>query len=357
MSMEDVSGTTDTSASTPTPSAPTPAAPAVESSGGKETAKAPQTLADKIIKGSSSAGAASATSQTSKDEDPLTDPSAPVFTPNYKFKANQKEMEFDEFLRAAIKDPESEKKVRELYEKAHGLDTIKPERDKYKQDYQTIEKEWTTTKKGIDTLSHYVRTKDYESFFQSLGIPKSDVMQYALLQLQLQDASPEQRAAYEASRQQNLTSYTLEQQNQILQEHVRGQANTMRANELEASLQKPEVNALMQAFDQRLGRVGAFRDEVIRRGQLYWHQNQVDIPVTQAIQEVMNLIGPSLQAQGGTTQGMSAPTATAATLPKQQPTIPTIKGNGNMSPARAVPKRISDLKKLSKEMDARERRT
>jgi hypothetical protein len=308
-------------------------------SGLTKTPQAPQKSADTTSSATSKGATAGSTSaQETPDE-----PSAPVFTPNYKFKANQKEMEFDEFLRSAVTTPESEKKLRELYEKAYGLDTIKPERDQLKQSHQQLTQEYSQIKGGLDKVSHFVRQKDYESFFQALGIPKSDIMQYALLQIQLQER-PEQKAAYEQARQQSATSYDLEQQNQHLQETIRQQANAARRSELDIALQRPEISQTMQAFDQRLGRVGAFRDEVVKRGQYHWHASQMDIPADQAIQEVMNLIGTSLGAQG------QPQMANVGEPPQQKPTIPSLKGRGT-SPAKKVFKSIADIRQHAKELN------
>jgi hypothetical protein len=346
------SGSSGTALTQSVDSNPAPSLPTAEKSVEKTSSgpvKGSDRIAEKISSKATSAGATDGPAKpniTPIDGD--TQSSPPVYQPNYKFKANQKEMEFDEFLRSAVKDPETEKKVRELYEKAYGLDTIKPERDQLKAQHQAVTQEFNQIKGGLAKASQYVQQKDYQSFFQAMGIPESDIMQFALLKVQLAEATPEQRAAYEQSRTTTLNAQQLAEQNQHLQTTLRQQASTMRANELDLALQRPEVNALMQAFDQRLGKVGAFRDEVIKRGQLYWHNAQADIPVDQAVQEVMSLIGNSLTPQ--MTQP-AAPTAqTLAEPPEQRPTIPSLKGRGT-SPAKKVFRSIAELKKHAKELE------
>jgi hypothetical protein len=65
----------------------------------------------------------------------------PVYTPNTKFKVMDKEHEFDAWLAPHIKDAETEKKAKELYEKAYGLDYVKP---KYEASQKELEQYKTT---------------------------------------------------------------------------------------------------------------------------------------------------------------------------------------------------------------------
>src|SRR3990167_5310472 len=44
------------------------------------------------------------------------------YEPNYKYSLKDKELEFDEFLRSAIVDEDTEKKVRDLYQRASGME-------------------------------------------------------------------------------------------------------------------------------------------------------------------------------------------------------------------------------------------
>lgn len=273
----------------------------------------------------------------------------PPYSPNFKFKANQKELEFDEFVRPAIKTAEVEKKIRELYEKAHGLDTIKPERDELKQKYNAINTEYSGVQKGIHKLNHYVQQKDYESFFSALNIPKADVMQYALLQLKLQEATPEQRQAYEQHRQATMQAEQLREENQMLQGTLEQQSVAQRTNELDGALQKSEVSPVMQAFDSRVGRIGAFRDEVIKRGKLYAHQGQ-DITVDQAVTEVLNLLGHQAPSAQQAAPAVAPPKAMGDA---KKPVIPNFQGRGT-SPAKKVVKSIDDLKNYAKQRIAEE---
>ena len=66
----------------------------------------------------------------------------PAYTPNYKLKVYDEEKELeDKFLKDLIKDPESEKKVKEIAQKYLGFDTVKSRHEKVKSEYQTFKEQ------------------------------------------------------------------------------------------------------------------------------------------------------------------------------------------------------------------------
>lgn len=276
----------------------------------------------------------------------------PPYTPNFKFKYAdgdaKKEGEFDEFLKGVIKDKETEEKVKSLYEKAYGLDFVKSDRDSYKTKYNDLHQEYETQNAGINVLQHFLHKKDYQSFFEKLNIPKQDIMQYALLQLRLQEATPEQKQAYEASRQASLNEYSLYQQNQLLEQRMNAMATSQKSQELDLVMQRPNVSQMAQSFDARAGRVGAFRDEVIKRGQLAAYTMRQDITAEQAVNEVLSLIG---QQNQGMTQAPTIQAAGAGTAQSDKKVIPNIQGRGT-SPAKKMITSIADLKKRAEELSA-----
>lgn len=275
-------------------------------------------------------------------------PQAPAYTPNYKFKALDKEFEFDEWLRPHIKSSDQEKKLRELYEKAYGLDHVKSERDKIRTDYKSVNEEYTILNKGLDNLNTMLTNKDFHGFFNALKIPEQDILQYALSRVQYSQLPPEQRQMLDQQYQEKQKLAYYEQANQELIAAYQNQMGQQRSYELDSYLNRPEVTSVASAFDARAGYAGAFKDEVIRRGQYYASlPNPQDIPVEQAVREIMSLVGtPSPQAAA--MQEQQNMMAGQQSMPQQQtkPVIPNIKGRGT-SPAKKVVRSISDLRKLS----------
>lgn len=284
----------------------------------------------------------------------------PPYLPNYKYKVLDKEQEFDAFLKGVIKDPETEKKVRELYEKANGLDFVKKER-------QSVRTELSQERERSEQAINYIKTAssleqkgDMHSFFQFLGIHEDKILKYALERIQYRELGPEQRAIVDQQQSAALRSLALEQQNQQLQQNFAQVAQNQRSMELQAEISKPDVSNVVQSFDARVGKPGAFQQAVIERGQYHWFKNKVDIPVSQAVAEVLSLIngyGVSQNGAGAVVDNSQAQMSGAGSSPAQnphQPTkqiIPNIRGSGT-SPVRKVPGSIEDLKKIARQKAA-----
>lgn len=281
---------------------------------------------------------------------------APAYTPNFKFKAADKEYEFDEWLRPIVKNPEHEKKLRELYEKAYGLDHVKSERDKFRTDYKSINDQYSALNKGLDHLSSMIKNKDYHGFLNALKIPEQDILQYALSRVQYSQLPPEQRMALDQQYEEKQKLSYYEQANQELIAAYQNQMVQQRTSELDGYLGRPEVAQIASAFDARIGRPGAFKDEVIKRGQYYASLPEPqDISVEQAVREIMSFVGPTpqpaqqQQASMGETMGQMSESPQAP-VQNQKPVIPNIKGRGT-SPAKKVVKSIDDIRKLAASME------
>lgn len=269
-----------------------------------------------------------------------------AYTPNYKFKAMGTEQEFDELLRPLIKDKATEEKIRELYAKSYGIDSIKTDRQKYKEELDSLRPQYTSLNKGLDQLSGMLQKGDYHGFFNALKIPEQDVLQYALSRVQYKELPPEQQQQVDRQYQESQKLAYLEQTNQQILEMYQNQAVSQRTNDLDGFLGKPDVSSLASSFDARVGQPGAFRDEVIKRGQYYASlPNPVDIPVEQAVREVMTLIG---QAQPAAPQVPQATAAIQNQVAAQQakPVIPNIKGRGT-SPTKKAVGSMKDLRRLA----------
>jgi hypothetical protein len=310
----------------------------------KESDKVPtQTIAEKIqAKTIVRKKSPAASGETVKEE-------APAYTPNFKFKSYGKEYEIDEMFRGLIKDPETEKKVKSFFERAYGVDVMKSTNQKVKEEFNAFKEQVAQRDKALDTLSSYIQNDDLHSFFQALKIPEEKVLRYALDRVQYRELSPEQRAQVDAQHSERHRAMTLEEQNQMLAQQYQAEAARARGLELDYELNAQEVKAAAEAFDARVGQPGAFKQEVIRRGQYLWHTEQRDIPARQAIQEVIANYGLNSQQNSfGQAIPASAGASQAPVTPTQQikPTLPNIRGSGT-SPVQRVPKTLEDLKKIA----------
>lgn len=293
------------------------------------------------------------------DIDPsvTTEPVEPLeFTPSFKYKVRDEEHEIEEWARPFIKDEATQKKFQDLYTKGHGLEIAKTERDEYRTKFTNVEK-------SLNILNGYVQ--DYyknpqsggdaaRNFIDSLGLPKEMFLQYAINELKYQNMTPEQRSEVDTVRQQNQYVNQLQMTNQQLAEQNEQIALNQRKLELNNALTDSQVSGIAQEYDSRAGRQGAFQDLVIERGIFQSQVNGVDIPVQQAISEVVNMLAVSNpQGTAPTTQTGHVGTQPAQTQnfnQQQKPVLPNISGHSAASPVKRVVGSIQDIKDRYKQM-------
>lgn len=267
---------------------------------------------------------------------------ADSYKPNYKFVVHDKEHELEDWVKPFVKDKDSEKKVRELYEKAFGLEEIKPKFHSLKEEYNQTKIAFEQQQSALETLGGFVKGKDYESFFEALNIPKKDILEYALKVVELDQLPAEQKAQLEASKQAQREMAYYRQQNEQLQQSQQQFAVQQRVFELKNVLSSPDVAAIAEAYNTGAGKPDAFEDYVIQIGQSFAARGQ-DISAEQAVQEAtrhLRAINPQL--------GIKAPTNVVATPAK--PVLPNIQGRG-ISPVKPAVKSLEDLKRRAKELN------
>lgn len=278
---------------------------------------------------------------------------APIqpYTPSYKYKVYDQEKEFNKIFHPLIKDHETEKLVRELYEKADGLDTVKPRFQKVREEYQTLKAEHTGMQEAIQELGQYIRQGDLDTFFEKIELNPTKVFKWVLDKINYQQLPPEQRAALDSQKEASRQAQMYQAQNQTLQQNYEQALAQARQLELDTALFQPEVRSLADAFDARLGKPGAFKEQVVNAGKLAYYSTGKDISVAEALEQVKAMAG-NLVGQTGTqapqVQMTGTPTQTPQ-APKSPPVIPNVSGKGN-SPAKKVIKSIAELRELGSQM-------
>lgn len=296
--------------------------------------------------GVSEAAAAGNTDNGGVAQDTSAKAGTAAYTPNFKFKVKDKELEFDDFLKPIIKTKDLETKARELYEKAHGLDEVKAAREAFKTQAEEWKGKFTQVEQSLHTLGTYVKKGDFRTFFQALNIPKDKIIQYAIEELKYQELPPEQRAAIEQQREREIAFEQAGAQNQMLQQQMSQLVQQQATFELNQELARPEIATAITAYDTRLGQAGAFKAEVIRRGQYYEAVHKISPPASQLVTEILSLIGVQAQAQQGTQASSTATPSQVAHNQQQKPVISSFAGGGAKSPTRKVPSSIEDLRKM-----------
>lgn len=278
----------------------------------------------------------------------------PAYVPNHKYKVGGVEKEFDETIKALIKDETTEKKIRQLYADASGLGPLKSQLDQTTAKYTDVNKKYGEIDRDLRLLSHHVKNEDFDSFFADLQIPEEKILGWVERKLEQLKLPPHMQAQMERQRNDSRRAFMLQEENQGHQQAAQHHQVQARTYDLDMELLKPEVNQIAQDFDARVGRPGAFRDECMNRGALAWQYGKKDISAAEAVGQAVAMLGkvmapsqaappvPNAQAAQPPAQGSGG----APVLPP--PTIPNLSGS-SASPIRQAPRSIADLRNLQKQ--------
>lgn len=273
------------------------------------------------------------------------------YQPNLKYKFLEQEKEFNPLLKELVKTPEVEKLLKELHEKADGLDFIKPKFQTTREELKSVKTEYDTMQKSVQDLGKMIQQGDLDSFFENIQLSPGKVYQWVLQKLQEQEMPAEQRAFSLQAREQKRRADMLEQQLQEKSQLVQQNSSQTMELQLDFGLKSPEVKPFAEAFDAQVGKPGSFREQVIQRG-LLAERTGADLPVEQAIKQVMEMYGRFMPAANTAEQaapGFAAPQAQTQQAVAAKPVIPNIQGKGG-SPASKKIKSIAQLREISAQM-------
>lgn len=283
------------------------------------------------------------------------DPSKPVYTPNFKYKAALQDKEVDAFWRPLMKDGESEKKVIEALQKLDGFDFVKDSRDKVQKQFESLQSDFSSQAEVVSRVESALQRKDLTSVFRQLGVTEQDIFSWTHQKLSMMELPPEQRKAFEEAENAKVQNFEMQEQMTQFQQMYEKQAVQTRTMQLDMMLSRPEVSQTANSWDERMGQMGAFRDLVIQEAQTAYYQTQTDLSAEQAVQRVMQKFGKVLQSGGGSqaiaAEISQAPQSHQIQVPQAKPVIPNINGKGT-APIKKVPKSLDDLRKMAKELNA-----
>jgi hypothetical protein len=294
---------------------------------------------------------------------PIAEPAATAdaFTPNFKIKVGEKEMEIPKQFQALMKDKETEKEVRDIFERSYGIDITKDKLSQERAEKVKLSNENTAIKSSIDGLrsiyQQAVSTGNFhkmDGFFERLQIPQEVILRYAAEKAKLMQMPDDQRQVIESQLQAERRSEEALTSQQTMGQRLVEQERQVKVMLLDSGLQRPDVKACADVFDGQVGRPGAFREEVARLGQYEWvmSQGKVNLSPDQAIQKAIEyhgLKGKSVP-QAAPTQAAAAadPNPGKRVIQRTDQIIPNIQGKSG-SPLKQKPRSLDDLKRLSAE--------
>jgi len=270
----------------------------------------------------------------------------PEWAPDFSYKVMDEQKEMDEWVRAAVTTPEQENALRELYTKAHGLDSVKGKYEslngEVEEKWRPLESKYNELNTGLDNLGKLIRDpnytgRDYRQFFKELNIPNEHVLEYAKNILDYQEMPPEQRAQLDRQRELEHQHQAMSQQQEMYQNQIQELAIQARNQQYNTEFTKPEVGSFIQEFDSKAGKPGSFRQQVLNEGALYYQTHGSEADPATLVRTIVDRFSPFVQVS------QQAPAASLPVTPRTVPVIPNVQGTGN-SPAKAGITSLADLR-------------
>lgn len=206
------------------------------------------------------------------------------FNPSFKFKVYDEEKEFDEMFKPLVKDKSSEAKVKELHEKAYGLDVIKPKYKKVREERDTLKEELLGQQQAWNYLTELKKNKDYDTLFKEIQIPKEELYKFVIDDYK-RSQDPEAAKLhdqYSEARRQNYKmqkeneQFKTQQQTYILQERQRMLDETLKQNK-----------DFVSAYEKENGE-GKFKQDVINFAANHFKMTGEDLSPMEAVKRVTN---------------------------------------------------------------------
>jgi len=272
----------------------------------------------------------------------------PAYAPNFIFKAHGKENELPEMFRGLVKDADSEKQVKEIFEKAYGMENMREKNVKASEQINYYEKELVPPlmkqHEMLQEITGFIGKKDFDSVFDLAGIDLRDLQEWMYKKLSINDLPPEQQSIYNQNRELQKQQYeyekkvrSYEQQNEnASQEQHRQQLNSL-SDSLNFELSQPQIQSVVKNYDQERGQ-GAFQTKVIKYAAFVSQTEGRELSPKEAIHEFLK--------EYPQTNTLSSKTNSGSGNLKDKPILPNPEAKP-LSPVGQKPNSIKELKALA----------
>jgi hypothetical protein len=207
----------------------------------------------------------------------------PAYEPNFAYTVRDEQKEFDERIRSAIKDKDTEDLVRDLYTRAEGLDAYKEKFSKRDSEYQDVYSQAQALTQGYQTLKEMRDKSDYIGLQKALGLNPDFVVDWGLKLLEEEELPPEQKEAL--IKQREMESRLAEQDARISQFEADTQNRRVEddLNELKTLASSEKVLPVVQAMNEK----GLdFAQQVVSLGSMEYQRTGKE----PAVQDVVNRV-------------------------------------------------------------------
>jgi hypothetical protein len=261
------------------------------------------------------------------------------YSPNTKYKVLDEEHDFDPKLKKLL-TKETEPVIRELYEKAHGIEGIKASRTQAVRERDEVQGNYNNLVQEVARVINYRKAGDLDSFFESVQLDDNAIAGYILEKIRISKLSPEERAVYDNARTLRKRLTGVEAQLHSVQSTGSNREVQDRLTSLDQVLGGEKMKSAVSGYDARNGK-GSFRSAVIN-----WAASQQnDLQANEAVEGFMKTFGLNAVVPQKATGGN--PTKRVVKRP-QVKTIPNYGGGQASVTATKKPKSVEDLRKLAR---------
>jgi hypothetical protein len=270
------------------------------------------------------------------------------YTPNTKYKVLDKEYEFDPKLQAVL-TPETEPLIRELYEKAQGLPTIKEKLASTRQDLDQVGGQFNQLFTNVQRIMGHAEQGDLDSFFEEIGMSTDQVAKWMLEKARIASLPEDQQMLYNERQLLKKRMAATESGTQQAISRQQQEVVNARVQLLDINLASPDRQPIVADFDSRNGE-GAFKKAVMNFAAQTWHSEKKDLSPKEAVEQFCKTMGLTAPAKASSPKpGDSNGTKRVVAKPKAKPTIPNY-GSGQASvTAEKKPKNLDELRKYTKQ--------
>lgn len=272
-----------------------------------------------------------------------------AYKANLTYEVSKQKKQFDEVFKDVIKNEAQEKKLRELYEKADGLEIVKQSRDTFKQRYEEVARTWEPVAKDLQALGKFMQADDYDSVFKMLNIPEQKLVDWVAQKIQYNQMSPEERARVDNLRRVRGENYKKESEVETLRQTLEQTEVQHLSFQIDMLKETQKFADAAAAFDERVGKPGSFEEKLFDMGEFLSLRNGgKTVPPKQVFEYLVKEYG--LEGAAATPAPPPQEKIVVTTPPVEKPTVTNIKGSKTATPVKRQFRSIEDLQNYQKEL-------
>lgn len=273
-----------------------------------------------------------------------------VFAPEFKYRADGKDMEVPEYLRPLMKDKDSQEQIVKMLMKHDAFDTVSTRRDQFRTERDQERQEKQKYVGAIENMRQHVQRNDIDGFLKLCELPEETILKWATEKAKYYMGDESYRQQVDQQTRQRQDSW----QKEALVSDTQTKYQELEVRQLQTEFNyemiKPEVSSFSTAFDQMAGKPGAFIEEVKNRGELAYLRERKTIAPGEVIQAIMKQYGNITQVaqQSQAAKSNSPASKVVVKTSSKVATIPTVKGS-SASPTKEGFTSLDAIRKYRKE--------